>query len=81
MARLIATVLITKHFQTVCLVHVIKFELRHGKDIVSYKLRGLEIFLVVGFIFKLNFIEDAEYSTEPKLVILVTEAARTETKD
>ena len=55
MARLIATVLITKHFQTVGLVHVIKFELRHGKDIVSYKLRGLEIFLVVKFKFGIGF--------------------------
>ena len=45
LAQSIAAVLVTKQFQKVGLVHIIHYELRHEKDIVSYKLRGLEIFL------------------------------------
>ena len=47
--QLIATVLIPKQFQTVGLVYVINVELRHEKDIMIYKIQGLEIFLVVKF--------------------------------
>ena len=49
LAQSIATVPITKQFQTLGLVYVINVELRHEKDIVSYKIQGLEIFLVGQF--------------------------------
>ena len=50
--------LITTQDHTVDLVYLVGFKIKYRQGIVSYYLRVLELFIIVKFSFKLNFLEE-----------------------